>query len=175
VHADGHVEVQGGYYPAPLHLIGQAVEVRWDRHLVRLYYRHEVVAVHHRVPAGTYAARPGGPPTEAPYAQRAFVHRLLSRCGQVGRELRTWAEEALEERGVRAIRLIQGVLGLVRKHPRELVLHAARRATEHRLFRYRDLKRLVEDGASRQDHGRRLTEVHPAIRPMTQYRLEDFT
>jgi len=44
---------------------------------------------------GQFARRPGGPPAEAPYAQRAFVDKLLGRCEQVGAPLHTWAEQAL--------------------------------------------------------------------------------
>ena len=45
---------------------------------------------------------------------------------------------------IRALRLIQGVRGLVRQHPKEAVLSAARMARQHRLFRYKDLRRLTE-------------------------------
>jgi transposase len=41
--------------------------------------------------------------------QHAFVAHLVGRCTRVGLPLQQWAEAALTERGVRAIRLIQGV------------------------------------------------------------------
>ena len=106
-------------------------------------------------------------------SQRAFLDRLLLRCERVGPDLRRWAEAAFEERGVRAFRLLQGVLHLTRTHTREHLLYAARRATEHRLFRYKDLQRLASlaKGDTQQP---RLIEDHPAIRPMTAYRMEDF-
>jgi hypothetical protein len=68
---------------------------------------------------------------------------FASRCEREGSPLREWAESALEERGVRALRLIQGVLGLTHLHPRERVLAAAQTPTVHRLFRYKDLQRLT--------------------------------
>jgi transposase len=173
VHPDGHVEVKGAFYPAPLHLLGQEIQVRWDRRLVRLYHQQTPVAVYARLAPGSYAPRPGEPPAEAPFAQRAFVARLLGRCERVGAELRHWADEALAERGVRALRLIQGVLALTRAHPRERVLAAARTAAEHRLFRYRDLRRLVEQGAVEAAKPRLLLDDHPSIRPLNHYRLED--
>lgn len=174
VHPDCHVEVKGSFYPVPTHLLGRTLQARWNDRLVRLYHEQQLVAVHPRVVPGRYAPRPGGHPAEAPAAQRAFVEGLLGRCSQVGSELRDWAEEALQERGVRAIRLIQGVLRLTRQHPRERLLHAARQATEHRLFRFRDIKRLVEQGRS-QPKRSPLLDQHPSIRPMTDYRLEDLT
>jgi transposase len=172
VHADGHVEVKGAFYPVPLNLIGQSLRVRWDQHMVRIYRGQKMVAVFHRQAPGQFARRPGGPPTEAPYAQRAFIEKLLGRCEGVGQDLRSWAEEALESRGVRAIRLIQGVLGLTRNHPRERLLKAASLAAEHRCFRYRDLKRLVENAAARQPE-QPLIDTDPSIRPMSNYRLEE--
>ena len=77
---------------------------------------------------------------------------------------------ALAARGVRAIRLIQGVLALTRRHPR--VLAAVTEAHVHQHFRYQTIRRLVE----RTPVPPRPTLVtdDPAIRPMTQYTLEDF-
>ena len=172
VHADGHVEVRGAFYPAPLHLPGQRVRVRWDRHLVRLFHQEALVAVHRRLSPGQFAPRPGASPQETTSTQRAFAEQLLGRCERVGSVLRQWAEAAMAERGVRAYRLIQGVLRLPRTHPRERVLHAAGRALEHRLFRYKDLQRLTS-AVPLADPVRALTQEHESIRPLTEYRLED--
>ncbi len=172
IHPDGHVEVKGAFYPAPLHLLGQEIRVRWDRNLVRLYHGETQVAVYTRLQPGQFAARAGEPavPTSS---QKTFTATLLARCERVGAPLREWAESALEERGVRALRLIQGVLGLTRVHPRERVLSAARTAKVHRLFRYKDLQRLTEQYAAKSP-AQTLTSEHPIIRPLTDYRLEDF-
>lgn len=73
---------------------------------------------------------------------------------------------------MRAIRQIQGVVGLTRTHPRERVLHAVTTALTHQCFRYKDVARLaslVPPVAARP-----LRTDDPSIRPMTQYRLEDF-
>jgi len=172
VHADGHVQVEGAYYPVPVHLIGYLVRVRHDPHLVRIYHADALVAVHPRQVPGTWAPRPGGPPAEAPYAQQAFVARLLGRCERVGPELHRWAEAALDHRGVRAIRLIQGALRLARTHPRERLAWAAAQANRRQCFRYRVLKRLVEQAAAR-SKAPALIDTHPSIRPMTHYRLEE--
>lgn len=171
VHPDGHVEVGGAFYPAPLHLLGETVRVRWDRNLVRLYHADTQVAVYTRLRPGQFAPRAGQPAGETS-SQKAFTANLLARCERVGPALREWAEAALQERGVRALRLIQGVLALTRLHPRERVLAASRTATLHRLFRYKDLQRLTEQHAAR-SVSRPLLAEHPVIRPVTNYRLED--
>ncbi len=173
VHPDGHVEVDGAFYPVPAHLLGEEVEVRWDTHLVRVFHGEMPVAVHARVRPGEWARRPGEQHQEPTSSQRAYVAKLIGTCARVGRPLEEWAEAAYVARGVRALRLIQGALHLVRKHPKEAVLHAAKKALVNRLFRsYKDLRRLTEQADSAPAQ-RSLLDVHEAIRPMNEYRLED--
>lgn len=90
----------------------------------------------------------------------------------MGPALKQWADAALAVRGVRAIRLIQGVLALTRKHPREQVLVAIAEAHARQHFRYQTIRQLVERRPSRPRPSLRTDD--PAIRPMTQYTLEDF-
>ena len=170
VHTDGHVEVAGAFYPVPLALLGQRVRVRWDAHLVRVFQGDTLVMVHARVAAGVFAPRAGE--AEASTRQQAFVDRLVGQCERVGPAVKQWADAALAARGVRAIRLIQGVLALTRRHPRERILAAVTDAHAHQHFRYQTIRRLVE----RVPVPPRPTLVteDPAIRPMTQYTLEDF-
>jgi len=172
VHVDGHVEVKGAFYPAPPHLVNQTIRVRWDRHLIRLYHKDALLAVHRRVAPGQYAPRPGGSTLEITSTQRAFREYLLGRCERVGQPLRAWADAAVAERGIRAYRVIQGVLRLTRTHPRERLLHAAGQATDYGLFRFKDLKRLTEAVAPNH-RDRELTQQHESIRSLTEYRLED--
>jgi hypothetical protein len=173
VHADGHIEIAGAFYPVPALCLGRRVRAEWDAALVRVFEADTLVAVHPRVAAGLFAPAPGqGRSTEPTTRQRAFLERLLGRCGLVGAPLRAWAEAALAARGVRAIRLIQGVIGLTRRHPRERVLHAATLALTHQRFRYKDLARLAAAGDT--PAARPLLTDDPVIRPMTDYTLELF-
>lgn len=170
VHTDGHVEVAGAFYPVPLALLGQRLRVRWDAHLVRVFDGDTLVMVHARVAAGVFAPRAGE--AEASTRQQAYVDRLVGQCARVGPALQQWADAALAARGVRAIRLIQGVLGLTRRHPRERVLAAVTEAHTHQHFRYQTIRQLVERTPVRPTPV--LATDDPAIRPMTQYTLEDF-
>jgi transposase len=170
VHTDGHVEVDGAFYPVPLALLGQRVRVQWDAHLVRVFAHDALVAVHRLVATGTFAPRAGE--AEASTRQQAFVDRLLGQCARVGPVMREWADAAMAARGVRAIRLIQGVLSLTRRHPRERVLDAVREAHAQQHFRYQTIRRLAERRPALAAAA--LVTEDPAIRPMTQYTLEDF-
>jgi transposase len=170
VHTDGHIEVGSAFYPVPLALLGQRVRVRWDARLVRVFHADTLVAVHPRVGPGVFAPRPGE--REASTRQQAYVARLVGQCGRVGPALQAWAEAALEARGVRAIRLLQGVLGLTRRHPRERVLAAVTEALDRHHFRYHTIRQLVE--RTPPVPAAPLTTTDPAIRPLSQYTLEDF-
>jgi len=174
VHPDGHVEVDGAYYPVPPRLLGEDVRVQWDDHLVRVYDHDALAIVHARVSAGQYARMPGQAAPEVTTRQQAFITHLLGRCERVGPSLHQWADAALAERGVRAIRLIQGVLGLTRKHPREALLRAATTALTHRLFRYKHLERLAIQATPAQACLPLISD-DPSIRPLTAYTLEDFS
>jgi hypothetical protein len=170
VHADGHIEVGGAFYPVPLALLAQRVRVQWDAQLIRVFHEDTLVAVHVPVAAGTFASRPGE--AEASTRQQAYVERLLGQCACVGPALHDWAAAALTARGVRAIRLIQGVMSLMRRHPRERVLAAVRDAHAHQHFRYRTIRALVERAPIPPPPV--LITEDAAIRPMTQYTLENF-
>jgi transposase len=170
VHTDGHVEVAGAFYPVPLALLGRRLRVRWDAHLVRVFDGDTLVMVHARVAAGVFAPRAGE--AEASTRQQAYVDRLVGQCARVGPALQQWADAALAARGVRAIRLIQGVLGLTRRYPRERVLAAVTEAHTHQHFRYQTIPQLVERTPGRPTPA--LATNDPAIRSMTQYTLEDF-
>ena len=60
-----------------------------------------------------------------------------------------WAQAVIDERGVRAYRLLQGLISLTRSHPRERVDWACGYTLQYRLFRYRTLRRLLEQAADR--------------------------
>ena len=82
---------------------------------------------------------------EADLQPSASVCRSARRqCERVGPAVKQWADAALAARGVRAIRLIQGVLGLTRRHPRERILAAVTEAHTHQHFRYQTIRQLVE-------------------------------
>ena len=134
------------------------------------HYNREMLVAHRLVATGTFAPRAGE--AEASTRQQAFVDRLLGQCARVGPVMREWADAAIAARGVRAIRLIQGVLSLTRRHPRERVLDAVREAHAQQHFRYQTIRRLAERRPALAAAA--LVTEDPAIRPMTQYTLEDF-
>ncbi len=173
VHPDGYIEVEGAFYTAPHHLVGQRVRVRWDERLLRIYHQGQEVRVHlKQSKPGTYTTNPEDRPAHKPARQEAYQAGLLARAEHVGEHALAWAKAAIQERDVRAYRLLQGMLSLTRRHPREQVDQACAVALEARAFRYRTLRRLVEQAALRSpEPARRLTQKHELIRPLSDYAL----
>ena len=98
---------------------------------------------------------------------------LLAKAEHVGAGALEWANAACQERGVRAYRLLQGMLSLTRKHPRERVDWACRVALERRIFRYKVLRRLVEQAEARQPPQiPMLIQRHEIIRDLPEYAKE---
>lgn len=172
VHVDGFIEVAGAYYPVPHQLLQQQVRVRWNERLVRIFHDGREVRVHAREHRqGVFVpVRAGDRPAHKPARQQAYQEHLLGRAARVGDKTLAWAQAAIEERDVRAYRLLQGVLGLTRSHPRERLEWACGVALENRSFRYATLHRLCEQAAERAPEQRpRLTQEHELIRPLSQY------
>lgn len=146
--------------------------MRWNDRLVRVFHDGQEVRVHAREhrPGVFVTVRPGDRPAHKPARQQAYQENLLARAGRVGERALAWAQAAIEERDVRAYRLLQGMLSVTRSHPKERVDWACGVALENRTFRYAALRRLAEQAAERTPEVRRqLTQDHELIRPLSHY------
>jgi transposase len=169
VHLDGYVEVARAFYGVPDRLLGEEVKAYWDERLVRIYHNGQCVGVYSRAPAGTFKSLDEYRPAHKPARQQAYQSNLLTKAERIGNQALNWAKGAIEERDVRAYRLLQGMISLTRKHPRERVDYACGIALEHRLFRYKPLRRLVEQAAARAPAPLPLIQSHDIIRDLSEY------
>ena len=97
-----------------------------------------------------------------------FVNAYVARAGdRIGGEAGQWARAMMAERGVQCIRVLQGFVGLARKHSAVTINHASRTALHARLFRLRSLRELCKRLADKEDL--QFAESHPIIRPLADY------
>ena len=165
VNLDGCVEVDAAYYSTPPGWIGRDVKVQWDGRYVRVLdprtgqllreHLHQRRG-HHRIPDEDR-------PAHAPRS----TQQLLARCGKVGTHAGTLAEQMYREQGVVAIRRIQGLLGLARKHGAALTDDGCAAALEVGVPAnpYRFVRRWLERRPQLT-----LRQVDPIIRQLTLYR-----
>ena len=169
VHPDGHIEVERAYYSVPHNLVGQKVEVRWDRKMLRVFAFDKLVAVHRKSEAaGSFRTQRKHLPEHKSLGQEAYRSRLLAKAERLGPAALGFATGAMDQRGPLAFRVIQGVLSLCRKHPKERVEWACAKATAHGSFRYHTVKRLLKK-VTPPDTEPGLTGEHEIIRPLEDY------
>jgi transposase len=172
VHPDGYVEVALAYYCVPDRLLGEEVRVYWDDRLIRIYHETKCVGVYTKGAPGSFNSLEGHRPAHKPVRRQAYQENLLAKAEHIGDRALGWAKAAIEERDVRAYRLLQGMISLTRNHPRERVDWACGIAAERGVFRYRSLRRLVEQAAARAPVQLRLIQSHEMIRDLKDYTEE---
>ncbi len=131
VHRDHHIEVAKALYSVPGRLIGQRVEVRADRALVRIFHRHQLVKVHPRQPPGRRSTDAADlPDGTATYAMRDLDHLRRMAAGH-GPAVGTYADALLDTPlPWTKMRQVYALLGLVKKWGAARVDAACRQALE---------------------------------------------
>jgi hypothetical protein len=168
VHRDGHVEVDRAYYSVPPEYLGREVWVRYDSRLVRVYNDNlEEITVHARTGLGRFSTHRGHIPDEKISAVERGVDYLMPKAERIGPEAARWARAMLEERGIPGIRVLQGFVGLARKHSARTINGASRVALDARLFHLRSLRELCRRLSEQETT--EFTDDHPIIRPLAAY------
>ena len=116
VHRDHHVQVAKALYSVPGALLGEHVDVRTDRRLVKIWHRGQVIKIHPRQP-------PGGRSTDAddlPEQTSAYALRDLDKlkalAARYGPSVGTYADRLLDiQLPWTRMRTVYRLLGLVRK------------------------------------------------------------
>lgn len=168
VHRDGHVEVARSYYSVPPEYLGREVWVRWNGRLVRVFNESfEQIAVHTGVEAGKFNTNRAHLADEKISGVERGAEYLLSRAVRIGEDSAMWAKAMLDERGIEGVRVLQGFVGLARKHPAYAINHASRVALRSNCFRLRQVRELIKRSTRQTEL--EFVEEHEIIRPLSEY------
>jgi transposase len=165
VHLDGCVEVAKAYYRVPPGRIGSIVSVQWDERLVRILDRTTgaLLREHERQHPGQYREDPDDRPRRTPPGTLA----LLARAATVGPHVGQLATTLHADDPLRAVRRIQGLLAVARKHGAPAVERACAVALDLGRPSYQFVRRYVE---RHPPTPLTLRQVDPLIRQLTLYR-----
>ncbi|HZM08595.1 MAG TPA: IS21 family transposase, partial [Candidatus Limnocylindrales bacterium] len=166
VNLDGCVEVDAAYYSAPPGWIGQEVPVQWDRRYVRLLHPRtgELLREHLPQVRGKHRIKDEDRPKHTPPG----IQHLLLRAGRAGQQIGVVCRKMYEEEGQVAVRRIQGVMAMAKKHGAAMVEDACAVALEAGASNYyRFVRRYLERGPQLPLS---LRQVDPLIRELTEYR-----
>ena len=145
VHRDHHIEVARALYSIPGNVIGQRVDVRADRTMVRVFARGQLVKVHPRQQPGGRVTDPDDLPSDRTvYAMRDLGHlrRLAARHGPaIGAFAAALLEHPLPWTKMRQV---YALLGLVKKWGAERVDAACASALEHEAVNVGLIGRMLE-------------------------------
>ena len=169
VHRDGHIEVDKSYYSVPPEYLGREVWARWDRHLVRIFdSKMEQITLHSKAEPGQFRTRSEHiHPHKISGIERGTTW-LLGKVRIIGPHTDRWAQAMLANRGIRGIRVLQGMLSLMNRHPYKCIEQACEIALSHQAFRLRTIREIIKRGGSKQEQFEFIDE-HPIIRPLTDY------
>jgi transposase len=147
VHRDHHIEVARALYSIPGNLIGQRVEVRADRSLVRVFARGQLVTVHPRQAPGRRITDPDDLPSErTAYAMRDLdaLRRLAAGHGPaIGAFATALLDTPLPWTKMRQV---YALLSLVKKWGAQRVDAACASALEHEAVNVGLIGRMLERG-----------------------------
>jgi len=173
VHRDGHVCVDQAYYSVPPEYLGREVWVRWDSRMVRVFdSRMRQIATHVRKEVGQFSTQNRHIASEKINSVERGATWLLGKVDSIGPQAGHWAQAMVAQRGVEGVRVLQGLLAMVNKHPADAVNRACEIALSHDAFRLRTIRQLVQRGADRADQQQSLPgflDEHPIIRPLSDY------
>jgi transposase len=157
VHRDHHIEVARSLYSIPGNLIGQRVEVRADRQLVRVFHRGVLVKVHPRQAPGRRSTDPADLPSgKEIYALRDLA-RLQAMAAAHGPAVGAYAAALLDTPlPWTKMRQVYALLGLAKKWGSERVDAACARALEFDVVNVNKVGRILEAGTER-------VELQPAL------------
>ena len=166
VNLDGCVEVDAAYYSAPPGWVGQEVPVQWDHRYVRLLdpQTGELLREHLPQVRGKHRINDEDRPKHTPPG----IQHLLLRAGRAGQQIGVVCLKMYEEEGQAAVRRIQGVMAMAKKHGSAVVDEVCALALEAGAVNYyRFVRRYLERGPQLPLS---LRQVDPLIRELTEYR-----
>ena len=168
VHRDGHVEVDKAYYSAPPEYMGRTVWVRWDSRRVRIFNAQFVeIALHARQECGRFRTAPQHLASRKIALVESGATELLRRARLVGPQSARWGEAMLKQRGIEGVRVLVGLLSLVRTHSSAAVEAACALAANHGMFRLRELRALIREPLAQPQL--EFMAEHPVIRSLKAY------
>lgn len=165
VHLDGCVEVDAGYYSVPPLWIGRHVQVQWDHKHVRILDPRtgQLLREHWRQSRGRHHIHDDDRPRQTPQG----TQQLLRRAHQLSTIVGTFCKGLHEKRGQAAVRQIQGLLSMTKKHGTAALEQACALALDTGISEYHFIGRYLE---RQTPFPLDLQAVDPLIRELTTYR-----
>ncbi len=147
VHLDYHIELSGHYYSVPHALIGQTVDIRYNRHTVEIFRKAKRVASHRRsFQRGAHTTVTEHMPKAHQRAGNITPQRLIDWAKDIGPETEAWVQIVLKRRPhpEQGFRTCLGALKLAKRYGNDRLNAACKRALRVNAFSYRSLDSMLK-------------------------------
>jgi transposase len=178
VQRDHHVVVAKALYSVPTEYIGERVQVRNGRDLVRIYHRRQLIKVHPRVGPGQRSTDPADYPPRIRELACRDQQALLTQARGAGTAIGIFAERLLAApQPWTRLRHVYRLLGLVRRYAVAAVEQACARALEADVVDITRVARMVEQAVeqspmpARPQPGEVASRQLRFLRQASEYRL----
>ena len=178
VHRDHHLTVGKALYSVPSPYLGERVQVRNGRDLVRIYHQGQLIKTHPRVAPGQRSTDPADYPPGVRELACRDQQALLAQAQQAGPALGLYAERLLAApQPWTRMRHVYRLLGLVRRYSAPVVEQACARALEAEVLDVTRVARMVEQAVelnplpARPQPGPTPTRQLRFLRQPSEYRL----
>lgn len=178
VQRDHHLSVAKSLYSVPTRYIGEQVQVRAGRDLVRIYHRGQLIKVHPRVGPGQRSTDPADYPAGVRELACRDQQALLAQAREAGPSIGIYAERLLAgPQPWMRLRHVYRLLGLVRRYAASAVEPACARALAADVVDVTRVTRMVEQAVEQSPLPARPQPVQSAprtlrfLRQASEYRL----
>lgn len=151
LHGDCHVQYKKCRYSGPYRLARQELWLRATDTTVRLYFNHQLIALHPRleIPGTKHTLPEHLPPNALAYSMRD-AQWCLKQAREVGSQCTIAIEGLLNDSVVDYLRSAQSILGLRKKYGDDRLEAACHRALAFQSVHYKTIKSMLEVGAEKQ-------------------------
>jgi hypothetical protein len=169
VSRDGHLSVDKSYYSVAPEYLRRTLWVRWDSRLVRVFNdQMDVICTHAKQLPGKYSTLREHIASEKISPVERGADWLLKQVAYIGPKTRDWSRGLVATRGIQAIRVLQGLMNLIDKHPSVVIEQACDTAHANQCYRLKSIRKLIAHHGSKQQEFDFLDE-HPIIRNLSEY------
>lgn len=148
VYHDCHVFIRHNYYSVPYEYVGKEVEVEIGQGLVKIYWNHQVIAIHpEQLGRGQFSTQKSHYPSYKCLSETEYQEKYQVQMAQIG----SFAEQIFfgllaHKKGCWS-RPIQGILALVKNYTPEIVNRSCQRALAYGAYDYQVIKRICQNGS----------------------------
>lgn len=148
VYNDCHVYIDYNYYSVPFEYVGKTVAVEIDSKLVKISYQGKQIAIHQKCKnRGQFSTENSHYPKFKNYLSTEYQEEYQRKMVDVGTDAGRLFLLLVSTYPYYWNRIVQGVLSLTKKFPKEIVNLACKRALAFGVIQYKTIKNICDNGS----------------------------